>query len=274
MSRSSDSSPLPGYVLHDLNLRKDGRSFFMLLRPVLVEELTRPEEVQKALETSEYGNRNANDPSHEGDREDSDVVSEPDERAVRVPTAVEEQLLVLFAQGRGRKASEEAFIRQFEDHHAFQHNAPHAHLVLRGRELLKAFARAVAMRDRDTRNAELEQLKRLARRGAYRRVESPGLKSDRWVQAIEQLRRDHPQFREVTQYVSNCVALSTRTFGLPKMTPILLVGPPGVGKTFYAAELADALGVPVRSQSMENVQTTALLLGRRPGLLASWRQVA
>jgi len=74
--------------------------------------------------------------------------------------------------------------------------------------------------------------------------------------------------------VSNCVELARRTFGLPKITPILLVGPPGVGKSTYATDLADALGVPTRSQSMENAQTTALMLGTErhwanaaPGLL-------
>ena len=43
--------------------------------------------------------------------------------------------------------------------------------------------------------------------------------------------------------------------------PILMWGPPGIGKSHYANDLAVALGTPLRRHSMENAQTTALLLG-------------
>jgi ATP-dependent Lon protease len=43
--------------------------------------------------------------------------------------------------------------------------------------------------------------------------------------------------------------------------PMHLFGPPGVGKTHYAKDLARALGAPIRIQSMENAQSTALWHG-------------
>ncbi|MDM0069920.1 AAA family ATPase [Variovorax sp. J31P207] len=44
------------------------------------------------------------------------------------------------------------------------------------------------------------------------------------------------------------------------MTPGIW-GDPGLGKTAYANDLAKAIGAPLRQQSMENAQTTSLLLG-------------
>ncbi|WP_269458486.1 AAA family ATPase [Variovorax sp. HW608] len=57
------------------------------------------------------------------------------------------------------------------------------------------------------------------------------------------------------------VACSSRSRGPLTIPPLHLWGPPGVGKTRFASDLAKALEAPIRRQSMENAQTTSLLLG-------------
>lgn len=53
-----------------------------------------------------------------------------------------------------------------------------------------------------------------------------------------------PHFSEVTSWVVRAATLS-RVTGTPlRLDPAVVLGPPGVGKTFYARKLAEALGVP------------------------------
>lgn len=53
-----------------------------------------------------------------------------------------------------------------------------------------------------------------------------------------------PQFRDVTSWISRAAGLSAATGTPLRLDPAVVVGPPGIGKTFYARQLADALGVP------------------------------
>ena len=53
-----------------------------------------------------------------------------------------------------------------------------------------------------------------------------------------------PQFRDVTSWISRAAYLSAATGTPLRLDPAVVVGPPGIGKTFYARQLADALGVP------------------------------
>lgn len=53
-----------------------------------------------------------------------------------------------------------------------------------------------------------------------------------------------PQFRDVTSWIARAAGLSAATGTPLRLDPAVVVGPPGVGKTFYARQLAHALGVP------------------------------
>jgi ATP-dependent Lon protease len=53
-----------------------------------------------------------------------------------------------------------------------------------------------------------------------------------------------PQFAAVTAWVARAATLSRVTNTPLRLDPAVVVGPPGIGKTFYARKLADALAVP------------------------------
>lgn len=53
-----------------------------------------------------------------------------------------------------------------------------------------------------------------------------------------------PQFAAVTAWVARAATLSLVTNTPLRLDPAVVVGPPGIGKTFYARKLAEALAVP------------------------------
>ncbi len=146
--------------------------------------------------------------------------------------------------------------------------------------------------DAKKRNEPLGYL--LKARGPWRRIASPAS-----VEAILALQEDHPHFGEVIQFVANHVALQKMGFGAGnaetgqaptkgkkaragkgasnragansdaadqvkppvRLPPLLLYGPPGVGKTHFCESLAKVLGVPVRRHPMDQAETSGALLG-------------
>ncbi len=142
------------------------------------------------------------------------------------------------------------------------------------------------------RNEPLGHL--LNAKGPWRRIGAPES-----VEAILALQEDHPHFGEVIQFVANHVALQkmrfrtgdTETGQAPakgkkaragkgaskkldanpeagdqvkppvRLPPLLLYGPPGVGKTHFCESLAKVLGVPVRRHPMDQAETSSALLG-------------
>jgi ATP-dependent Lon protease len=135
------------------------------------------------------------------------------------------------------------------------------HPVIYGQEIVRVAKRALALRDKDYRKHELELLERIRAKGPLRRVVSPGSAHGRWERSLRFLNAAHPHFNEVTGYVSAQVALSLRSKQPFTVPPIHLYGPPGIGKTHYSNDLAEALGTPLRRQSMENAQSASLFLG-------------
>ncbi|MCM3566178.1 AAA family ATPase [Hydrogenophaga intermedia] len=147
--------------------------------------------------------------------------------------------------------------------------------------------------DAKKRNEPLGYL--LKTRGPWRRIGSPAS-----VEAILALQEDHPHFGDVIQFVANHVALQKMGFGAGNaetgqasangkkaragkgaskrnagaspevadhakppvpLPPLLLYGPPGVGKTHFCESLAKVLGVPVRRHPMDQAETSGALLG-------------
>src|SRR5206468_3891862 len=86
-------------------------------------------------------------------------------------------------------------------------------------------------------NAHLDKAEQL---GATRRVaQAPRL------EVFTGLMRDFPHFSEVTAHIQQSVALSRLgTSQHLRLTPILLAGDPGVGKTAYVQAVAALLDVP------------------------------
>lgn len=87
-------------------------------------------------------------------------------------------------------------------------------------------------------------------------------------QALALLRQECPAFTCVIDLVGRAVALSEMTGTGIAIPPVLLVGPPGLGKTHFARRLAGAIGAEQHAYSCAtNSDAQALLIGHPP----SWR---
>jgi ATP-dependent Lon protease len=164
------------------------------------------------------------------------------------------------AQAQRSSTDEEKFIKIFEKGLA-RRNRARRHPVLQAREVLRVLDRIKALRNKDDRKRELELMDRVTVLGALREVANPAFRPERWERSIAHLRASHPHFEAVTDFVCEHLALSVSSKEPLFVPPIHVWGPPGIGKTHYATDLARALGAPLRRQSMENAQTASLLLG-------------
>jgi len=126
---------------------------------------------------------------------------------------------------------------------------------------LRVLDRIGTVRSREDRKRELELMDRVTSLGALRDIANPAFRPERWTRSIANLHASHPHFRDVTDFVFEQVALSVSSKEPLYIPPIHIWGPPGIGKSHYATDLALALDAPLRRQSMENAQTTSLLLG-------------
>ena len=117
---------------------------------------------------------------------------------------------------------------------------------------------------RGQRSEQASRLKDLVARGPWRKLGAPD------PAALESLREASGSFSGAFDLI-DCARARSPTVPLP---PLLLVGPPGMGKTYFAQRLAEVLGAPCCSRDMASLQSNAAFLGSEkhwsdsnPGLL-------
>lgn len=133
---------------------------------------------------------------------------------------------------------------------------PKGRLSVYSPDALKRLEKGGASADSEAHKRNMELFTQVNAKGTLRRV---GLA--RSIEAVLALEQSHPHFSEVIQFVADRIALqkaSRRPLGIP---PMLLFGPPGVGKTHFCEALASILHVPVRRHPMDQAETSAALLG-------------
>ncbi len=111
--------------------------------------------------------------------------------------------------------------------------------------------------DSDVRARKVALVRRLAKLGPDRCVATPSS----WRIHTEALERDLPNFREPIRIIANTLALA-ETSGKPlRIPPLLLLGPPGVGKTYFSQRVADMLGAPHASVAFDQPMAGDTLRG-------------
>ncbi|MDP3883650.1 AAA family ATPase [Hydrogenophaga sp.] len=113
--------------------------------------------------------------------------------------------------------------------------------------------RHLSARDKDL----YERLKDL---GAFRTLRH------RWtyaatLDALGELGLQQPHFREVIDFVRARIVLAREVASPVALPPILLVGPPGVGKTHFTLALAKAMERPIERHSFDADYTGSALMG-------------
>lgn len=82
-----------------------------------------------------------------------------------------------------------------------------------------------------------------------------------WRIQLGTLRNKHPNFDQVIEYLHGEFALAEAMKQAPAPAPILLDGPPGIGKTLFAESVASLLKSGFARFNFETAQTTSELTG-------------
>ncbi len=94
--------------------------------------------------------------------------------------------------------------------------------------------------DREATHRRTRILEKLVVKGPDRRI----ARAPDGRRAIDELEASLPHFRQPIRVLRNALALSDAT-GVPlRVPPLLLLGPPGVGKTHFSHKVAQMLGAP------------------------------
>lgn len=111
--------------------------------------------------------------------------------------------------------------------------------------------------DSDNKGRIKNIVDKLAKRSNLRRVDAP-------VKALNNLRELDslcPHFGQVIEFIKKHLVHAKANRSRPRIPPILLLGQPGVGKTYFAKELAKALESGMRHIAYDTEITNSALMG-------------
>ena len=112
-------------------------------------------------------------------------------------------------------------------------------------------------KDAHVRNKGIFDL--LKEAGSRRKLAGPA--TDSIESGLQQLKLECPNFSEVIAFIANQFSLA-RVQGRPlRLPPMLLSGPPGVGKTYFCDKFANFVGTKLVRISFDSAQTSSILMG-------------
>jgi ATP-dependent Lon protease len=124
--------------------------------------------------------------------------------------------------------------------------------------------------DRDVNERRVRIHKQLRKLGPDRRVATV----PNWREALTELEASLPHFRDPIRLLRNALALADGTGVAARVPPMLLLGPPGVGKTHFSHRVAQLFGAPHGSVQFDQPSAGGQLRGSdkywansEPGLL-------
>lgn len=114
-----------------------------------------------------------------------------------------------------------------------------------------------------TPDRQLER-KRLLEQLAKRPERQLPIATSRMIDRVEALGRAYPNFEQAVALISEHLALAVRLRQRVSFPPLLLNGPPGIGKTSFAIALASAANLHMEIQSFAEVSAGFVLTGGSP----------
>lgn len=115
----------------------------------------------------------------------------------------------------------------------------------------------VMRKPRDEAKASRDMVRLIQERGPRRTV----VLSRKWRVRLERLEAEMPTFREVVEHIRSACELCDFTGAPLRIGPMLMVGLPGAGKSRFAKQLADVIGVPLFFYSLQTAETVSTLTG-------------
>ena len=164
-------------------------------------------------------------------------------------------------QRRARKAAKST------PKHGWHRVLPHLDALVRDIEGAISTTRSA---ESDLNNRRKRLVEKLVTLGPDRKVAMPA----NWQVATDAIEAALPHFREPIRSVRNALALAAATGRAPRIPPQLLIGPPGLGKTYYSHQMAELFGSTHASVQFDQPSAGAQLRGSdkywsnsEPGLL-------